>query len=750
MKYDENKFSLFENELRKDISESGIAYSQVESKLFGRISESEKLKELAILKLDEVPSQDMMDQVEQNLFSRIVNYKEYDEPINECIGTHYDLSINQWDRFSSRLEERIKNVESMPNWEQVLMASEPELTDGKWDEVEGSLFKRIETVSSQEPWVLCTKTDEIQAEGIFDRVEEQLAGRITEKSESANWEIVLKADEVLSIGKWEQMEELLFANLDNAQKIKNVAVQPFWHILDNYLRLFTSVKSIASLTILILLAVGSIFYLKNISATVPTLVYQVQGNAVPVENILNKQIEKTYSSVSGSAVSFVNSHGLVELQNGSNVEVEKLTSNAARYRVDFKMQGDISHGKASFLVNPHAKAQSYRVETPDYEIIVKGTYFRVEPDLGSRFTTRVLEGEVKIHSKLFSDTVLKAGQSLVYDLYLKRYRIQDGGTIIQRKEIENIPDVNELMNYKVLTITSSVPDADIRIDGRYFGTAPLSVRQSIGSHRVWVGKEKYSSYDSTVTISESDSAMVLQVNLSEMVTVPVVETISETPKNKRVGSRKSQEPVVEKRTLSPESVEKQLLGSGSLPSSNSDNSYLQAQKSEKNGNWKSAVALYQKVFDDPDASRLRKEDALFSIGKLKAENLADGSDARQVFLTYLALYPEGLFAGETWLRLAELEFKKKPDNAVQYYQKYFDMFPRHPRVAELQNRVGVILLQQRKYDEAITMFKQALSNQVNPDRAEQRNITSNLFKALEAKGDFASADSIKRKYLTNK
>jgi hypothetical protein len=77
------------------------------------------------------------------------------------------------------------------------------------------------------------------------------------------------------------------------------------------------------------------------------------------------------------------------------------------------------------------------------------------------------------------------------------------------------------------------------------------------------------------------------------------------------------------------------------------------------------------------------------------------------------------------------------------------MFPRHPRIYELQNRVGVIYLQQKKYDEAISLFRQALSNLVSPVKGERENVISNLYRALEAKGDIKGADTIMHRYIYN-
>jgi tetratricopeptide (TPR) repeat protein len=59
----------------------------------------------------------------------------------------------------------------------------------------------------------------------------------------------------------------------------------------------------------------------------------------------------------------------------------------------------------------------------------------------------------------------------------------------------------------------------------------------------------------------------------------------------------------------------------------------------------------------------------------------------------------------------------------------------------------VIYLQQKRYDDAIAMFRQALSNQMAPRDEERRNVILNLHKALQEKGDIQSAEAIYKQYL---
>jgi tetratricopeptide (TPR) repeat protein len=746
MEQREDRDSFIDRELRKKVDDSKVNYKTIESILFSRISEVQGLRELAVLKLDEMPTSERLDMVEHNLFSQITQYNEYEVPTNECISTEYDLSASQWDRLTTKIEERIHNSTAFPAWEQILMASECEPLQGEWESVEEALFERVCRISGQESWEQCTRLDEIHIQGSLDAVEMKLETRIREKRDIELWEYVVKTEKILSYHCWEKIEESLFSKLKDSDGTLPISKQPFWQVIDYYLLIARSARVASVVVLLMLMVVGGYFLQQKLNTQIPTLVYQLQGNATENSEINRGSLNENYNSVDGGSVSLVNSHGLVELQNGSDIKVDRLTKQHAWYKVGFEQpltKGEIARGRASFLVNPHHGKETFRVQTPDYQIVVKGTFFKVEPDLDGRVSTRVLEGEIKVVSKLFKDTVVKAGESLVYDPFANEYKIQNGGTVVQRKEIESVPNVDELQQCKPVTIRSSVTGSDVRIDGRYFGTAPLTIRQSVGAHRIWIGKNGYVSVDTLIRLSDEDTTYSLDIWLNAIQTQEKLAIIEES-RVKNVDQKV--------KNLSPESVANQLLGNDKHSEqyySSIDSLYSLAQAVESKGNWKEAITLYQSVFDNPDVSRLRKEDALFSIGKLNAEHELVKTEARQTFLTYLALYPGGFFAGETWLRLAELEFKTNPENAVQYYLKYFEMFPRHPRISELQNRVGVIYLQKKKYDEAISLFRQALSNMISPSKGERENVSSNLHRALEAKGDSKSADTVLRQYILN-
>jgi tetratricopeptide (TPR) repeat protein len=162
--------------------------------------------------------------------------------------------------------------------------------------------------------------------------------------------------------------------------------------------------------------------------------------------------------------------------------------------------------------------------------------------------------------------------------------------------------------------------------------------------------------------------------------------------------------------------------------------------------WQSAIELYRRVLDNPASKPLRREAALFSIARLRADNEREKSQAKEDFLGYLAQYPNGAFSGESWLRLAELEVGRDQGKAIRYYLRAIEKLPRHPRLSELQHRVGLLYLQDKHFDEAVVMFRQSLGNVLYANEAEKRKIYQSLYRAFVAKGDLKSADLIDEQY----
>jgi tetratricopeptide (TPR) repeat protein len=283
-----------------------------------------------------------------------------------------------------------------------------------------------------------------------------------------------------------------------------------------------------------------------------------------------------------------------------------------------------------------------------------------------------------------------------------------------------------LDDYQRISVNSN-PSAGVRIDGNFIGTTPLIIMQPRGLHSVRVEKNGYRTIDTAVMVGAGDSG-VCTFTLAE-----IRSADSEVPNNAPVYGNEKVIPRL-KSDLKPFEGKIEVSEQSVSSSSYSEEDFRDAELLESN-NWRAALELYRKVFENPHTSQLKKEAALFSVAKLEAEHGRDTKSAREAFLHYLALYPTGNFVGESWLRLAELEFEHNQNKAIDYYQRYFERFPRHSRISELQYRVGLIYLQNKKYDEAISMFKLSLANYQGSDAIEKDKIKTSLVKALKEKNE---------------
>jgi len=464
----------------------------------------------------------------------------------------------------------------------------------------------------------------------------------------------------------------------------------------------------------------------------------VYGSALNIPGI-SGTIGRECASVSGGIVKLLNRHGSIELRNESKIEMLKVTDKTAHYRVSLSgndTKEDRFTPQVAFLVNRHQRDEEFLVHTSDYQIAVKGTYFKLEPGFSGTVTTRVLEGVVSISSQYFDQIELRAGQSLQYDSTLERYVVRDGGQIVLRKNIEEIPQIDSMTEYRMLQIRSSVEEANVYVNGKLYGTAPVAIRSQLGSCSISLSSIGYKSLDTVVTISGDEQSNIFTFTLNKVEKPLAVKKVHpQKPLEKfeaaiekiDSGSR------TDAAAITPELISSKFLGSDDSSLKESEDLYSRAQKEELAGNWEAAIDLYQLVFDNQNSPRLIREDALFSIGRLKVDNVHNPTEASQVFLTYLALFPQGSFAGESWLRLAELEFSISPENATRYYEKFFQLYPQHPRIVELKNRVGVIYLQQKRYDKAIALFKEALESPVFSGKKERALISENLERALKQK-----------------
>jgi len=749
MNLSENRDSWFEQELRKPLHDAAADYAAVEKALSHRIHECEELGALSLLRIDEICPAAGAEQVERELFYRVTQYSQYDEPVDECLRSETNLTENEWKRLGGKIVDRIGPFVRLPAWEQQFMAQCDEPTPGEWEEIESLLWERISRMDAQlkESWVRYETSDAPVTVSALDTAEELLDEHIVKASVMPCWEQIVSSEEIMPYARWEALEERLFSGIDAHDELP-VARQPFWHILKNYQMLFRGVGITGATVGIIALGITVFSVMRPADfADMPTVLYRMGGEAAEAAGVATI-VEKQCSTADGGYATLVNAHGSIELLNRATVRLDAVSEEKVHYKVDVASSGAGVEGNVAFFVNPGKKNRKFVVTTPEYSISVTGTYFRIDADRDGRVSTHILEGSVRVSGAALGDTVLKAGQYLRFDPNSGKYRIHDDGRIVKRSEIEPFPGVGELLQYGVLSVRSSVAGAEVFVNGRSLGEAPVAVRQPHGAHKVRVVKEGYSPIDTSFMLEGEKEEFVLAVNPVPQMdsAAAVVERQRETALKPASGNRDDD-------TVSGSFVRytaQPLRNETRRPPAFVEDSYEKARRAEQNGEWNKALRFYQYVLDDPHAVTLRREDALFTVAGIHADHLHDAETAKQTFLTYLALFPSGTFAGECWLRLAELEFNTNPEHAIHYYLKFFDMFPHHPRTAELQDRVGVIYMQRKQYKEAVDMFEKALSNLVSVNADDRRSIAAHLHRALLDYGDTERAQTVSARYLASK
>lgn len=159
--------------------------------------------------------------------------------------------------------------------------------------------------------------------------------------------------------------------------------------------------------------------------------------------------------------------------------------------------------------------------------------------------------------------------------------------------------------------------------------------------------------------------------------------------------------------------------------------------------WKKAIETYNAVLARPGGSLYSREIALFSIGRLLSDNDASAAEVRFAFNEYLKIFPHGTFAGESYLRLADLEFKTDPGRALVWYEKYLQEFPATQNTAAAEYKAGLILLQQNKRERAVAILSSALHHAKNYPDDQVSAIQRTLDNAKNPRSDSIRNGSVK-------
>jgi hypothetical protein len=159
--------------------------------------------------------------------------------------------------------------------------------------------------------------------------------------------------------------------------------------------------------------------------------------------------------------------------------------------------------------------------------------------------------------------------------------------------------------------------------------------------------------------------------------------------------------------------------------------------------WKKAVETYRAVLARPGTSAYSREIALFSIGRLLADHDAPVPDVRAAFNAYLKSFAGGSFTGESYLRLADLEYKANPALALVWYEKYLKELPLTQNTVAAEYKAGLILLQQNKRDRATALLSSALNHAKNYPADQVAAIQRTLYNAKNPRNDSIRNGSVK-------
>ncbi len=709
--------------LRAELSDGHINYAQMEQRLFDRIEKLNSVDPLLELKVHVNDQHVDWDSLENKLFHQITEYQEYDETIGEYISRKEDLPDAQWERLQDKIESDILKVQELEDWESVIKSQEM-LGQGDWERIEEKLLNRIEEEQSKDSWEQILESDD--SEHVLPEIgsPDRLQAMMDAVDKLEPWEAVLKRDEHLSLEAFEDVEENIMARIERKEKLEKISPASTWLGLGWFGALNPVVKSLV--VVLLVSAIGWYSWdaYKDDYRDLPTLVYKSQGE-------IKEDLKKTYypgsqiESKKNTSLTLVNQRGFVELENGSKLSILSANRKNVAYKLDpLSKKGEQS---AKFFVTKSSIKGQYKIHTPDYEVRVLGTYFEMQESAPGKFSTKVLEGKVEIATHDNEVLEVKAGQSFYFDIKQGRYVILENGDKVSREAIAKPPSVDKLENYASLKISTNIDGAVIYLNGLKMGVAPLAALQPQGKYQVVIQKDGYITKDTTIFLSE-DNAMVYLESQPEKQATRVARA-----KPKLLPAKEEKVEVVEPIEAPVKKVE---------PKSSISEMLVKANLLE-NKSWKEAAAIYQHIITASKSSAIEKENAHFSLARLKAKHFRSPLESKKAFENYLKNYPKGIFTGESWLRLAELEIKDNPVKAAEYYLRYIRKYPNHYRVPSLMHRVGLIYMQEQNYDQAIKYFKSSLDNLVNTQDSLRRNVVQSYQRALEAKGDMQGAKSLR-------
>lgn len=604
----------------------------------------------------------------------------------------------------------------------------------------GAVFDRA--APFEDPVLAYLHKEETMPEGWYESVEERLFSRLegltkdtlTRTSEprfevtDEGIEALIAAETFVPHGNWDALEERLMHRIASQPRtpapshnqVRSPYVWPLLQVLTPIAR--HRVAAILALFCCAAITTISLMVNQGRRDTMATKITQAWGSSYRSDIGVPLSTGTTIACSKGGSLTLHNDAGTVSLSDDASCTIAEANKTSTEYRV-FTV-ADHRSGRIAFDVEKRKKGQRFVVVTPWYEIHVVGTRFVLEQEPGGALATTITEGRVRIESPGLKAVFVEAGQTFSMDAAQKAWRIESAQLLAQN---EQLPVQSESRERTCrLAVISSPPDAEVYINGMCKGQTPYTVLTATGACSVSVRLRGFVTRDTAIELSDSNVALdlTLEADGSGALQTPV-DSITTGEESSTINKGVAAPQTARRSDSSAMATTKQaalVLRVRSLIDS--------ARQSERE-RWKTALNIYQALSTDLAIPPLYRQTALFSLGRIEADRQKDTAAAIRDFGMYCILYPEGLFTGEALLRLAELEIRHNPASAIDYFQRFLLVDPRHPRRADVAYHLGLLLQQQNNFSEAVTMYKIAL-NQLGPASTKRKKEIDQMIGTAEA------------------
>jgi TolA-binding protein len=606
-----------------------------------------------------------------------------------------------------------------------------------------AIFSRA--VPFEDPVLAYLHKEEARPEGVYESIENRIFNRLDALSHNGfeapsepgnevadeNIEALIAAETVVPQGNWDALEESLMERIASApetQKTENWSREQLryvWPVIP-FLASFARYRSVQIALVACIAGVTalSIAVHNGRRTDLASTITQAWGSAYRSD--LGQPVARgaTLASTNGGSLTIANDAGSVSLSDDASLTVAKANSRSLEYRVF--TGADSRSGRIAFDVKKRAKGQRFVVVTPWYEIHVVGTRFMVEQEPGGALATTITEGRVRIKSPGMGELYVGAGQTFSMDAARKAWRVEAAQTLAKTEK--TVAESGKSEGKTTLAVLSTPANANVYINDNYMGVTPYAELRSDGVCAVSVRLQGYGTCDTVVELGNSGTTITMALSPDKRQSPEALVDFAYS-----AGAT----PIAPGMATIPEAMDSDALAAQKQAALVARvRSKLDSARQNEAFSWKNAIEIYQALVEDLSTPPLYRQTALFSLGRLEADRKKDTAEAIKDFGTYCIVYPNGLFTGEALLRLAELEIRRNPSSAIEYFQRFLAVDPRNPRRADVAYHLGLLLQQQDNFNEAIKMYGIALE-QLGSKSAKRRKEIEQMIGTAQTSGSLS-------------